>query len=409
MRPGIPGGGRRRLHSRAMLDFEVLLREGESDGAPRLGRLALDHGTVRTPAFMAVGTAGTVKAARFSDLEDAGAEILLANTYHLMLRPGGDTVRRLGGLNRFIGWDRPILTDSGGFQVMSLAAQRKLTEEGVLFRSHIDGTPYLLTPERAASLQLEDFGVDVAMVLDECTPYPATEAEARTSMELTHRWAARGRKAFLEGRERVEALAGRSGAGAQFGIVQGGMHANLRRESAAAVADLGFEGTACGGVSVGEPKAQMREMVETTGPILPPGKPRYLMGVGHPDDLVHAVLHGFDLFDCVLPTRAARHGLLYTSEGTVKIKQARYREDPAPPDPACPCPTCRRHSRAYLRHLFLLGEPTAATLMTVHNLRHVLDLMGTIREALASGGFRAFARARLATPGPADGPDRKDS
>ncbi len=378
-----------------MLTFDVTVRGGEGAAAARRGRLVLDHGTVETPAFMPVGTAGTVKAARFSDLEEAGAEILLANTYHLMLRPGGETIRRLGGLHRFVGWDRPILTDSGGFQVMSLSSQRRLSEEGVLFRSHIDGSPHLLTPESAASLQLEDFGVDVAMVLDECTPWPATREEARVSMERTHRWAERGRKAFLAGRERVATARGSERAGAQFGIVQGGMDAALRAESAAAIASLGFEGVACGGVSVGEPKPVMREMVEVTGPILPPGKPRYLMGVGHPDDLVHAVLHGFDLFDCVLPTRAARHGLLYTSEGTVAIKQARYREDAAPPDPSCACPTCRRHSRAYLRHLYLLGEPTAATLMTVHNLRHVLDLMRTIREALAAGGFARFARARL--------------
>ena len=363
-----------------MLTFELL----GVDGGARRGRLTLDHGTVDTPAFMPVGTAGTVKAARWSDVEAAGAQIVLANTYHLMLRSGGELIRSLGGLHRFVGWKRPILTDSGGFQVMSLAANRRLSEDGVLFRSHLDGSPHLLTPERAARLQRHDFGVDVAMALDECTPYPATRDEAARSMELTHRWALRGRSAFLEAR-------GATDAGAQFGIVQGGMHADLRRESAEAIAAVGFEGVACGGVSVGEPKEEMRAVVEATGPLLPAERPRYLMGVGHPADILHAVASGFDLFDCVLPTRAARHGLAYTSEGTVVIKQARFRSDEAPLDPACACPTCRTASRAYLRHLFTLGEPTAATLLTVHNLEAVLDLMRGIREALAARRFGAFA------------------
>ena len=363
-----------------MLTFEIL----GTDGASRRGRLALDHGTVETPAFMPVGAAGTVKAARWSDVSGAGAGIVLANTYHLMLRPGGELIRQMGGLHRFVGWDRPILTDSGGFQVMSLAANRKLSEEGVLFRSHLDGSAHLLTPERAAQLQLGDFGVDVAMALDECTPYPATRDAAARSMELTHRWARRGRAAFLAERAGTER-------GAQFGIVQGGMFPDLRCESAEAVAAVGFEGVACGGVSVGEPKEEMRAMVEATGPLLPPERPRYLMGVGHPLDILHAVANGFDLFDCVLPTRAARHGLAYTSEGTVVIKQSRYRADAAPLDPSCGCPTCRTASRAYLRHLFTLGEPTAATLLTVHNLTAILDLMRGIREALAARRYAAFA------------------
>jgi queuine tRNA-ribosyltransferase len=366
-----------------MLRFERLTAAGPG---PRRGRLTLDHGTVETPAFMPVGTAGTVKAARWSDLEAAGAEIVLANTYHLMLRPGGDTVRRLGGLHAFTGWNRPILTDSGGYQVMSLAGSRTLSEDGVLFRSHVDGSAHALTPERAVELQLGDFGVDVAMVLDECTPWPATKDEARTSMELTHRWAARAAA-------RREALG--SPRGALFGIVQGGMFPDLRAESAAAVAALPFEGVACGGLSVGEPKEEMRAMVAATAPLLPEDRPRYLMGVGRPDDLIDAVARGFDLFDCVLPTRAARHGLLYTSEGTLAIKHARYKEDGAPPDAACGCPTCRRHSRAYLRHLFVAGEPTAATLLTVHNLTAILDLMRGIREALASNRFTAWAADAL--------------
>jgi queuine tRNA-ribosyltransferase len=362
-----------------LLAFELLA----ADGAARLGRLTLDHGVVETPAFMPVGTAGSVKAARWSDLEGAGAEIVLANTYHLMLRPGGETIRRLGGLHRFLGWPRPILTDSGGFQVMSLASMRKLTEEGVVFRSHVDGSEHALTPERAVALQLGDFGVDVAMVLDECTPHPATRGEAALSMARTHRWAERSVAA--------RAALPDPSKGALFGIVQGSMYADLRKESAAAVSSLPFEGVACGGLSVGEPKETMRAMVETAGPLLPASKPRYLMGVGRPDDLLHAVAQGFDLFDCVLPTRAARHGLLYTSEGPLTIKNARFREDSAPPDPACGCPTCARHSRAYLRHLFLAGEPTAATLLTVHNLHAILGLMRGARRAIAEGCFASFA------------------
>ena len=370
-----------------MLSFEVLSSSGGTRGARR-GRLTLDHGSVETPAFIPVGTAGTVKAARWSDVETAGAEIVLANTYHLMLRPGGDVVRRLGGLHRFVGWDRPILTDSGGYQVMSLAGSRTLSEEGVLFRSHVDGSAHALSPERAVDLQLGDFGVDVAMVLDECTPYPATENAAKASMELTHRWARRAA-------ERRDALFGTRGAGALFGIVQGGMFPGLRDQSVAAIAELPFDGIACGGLSVGEPKEEMRAMVAHTGPLLPEGRPRYLMGVGRPDDLLHAVAQGFDMFDCVLPTRAARHGLLYTSRGTLAIKHARYREDEAPPDPACGCPTCRRHSRAYLRHLYVAGEPSAATLMTVHNLTAILDLMRGIREALDAKRYVTWAAETL--------------
>ena len=370
-----------------MLEFTILERDDATEA--RRGRLTLDHGTVETPAFMPVGTAGSVKAVRWSDVERAGAEIVLANTYHLMLRPGGDTIRRLGGLHRFAGWQRPILTDSGGFQVMSLAANRRLTEEGVTFRSHLDGTEFLLTPERAMELQAGDFGVDVAMVLDECTPYPASRDEAQASMERTHRWAARSLSRLAEIAE---------GRGSLFGIVQGGMHEELRAESVATLSAMPFDGLACGGLSVGEPKAEMRRMVAATGPRMPEPKPRYLMGVGRPDDLLHAVAHGFDLFDCVLPTRAARHGLLYTSDGTLSIKQARFREDPSPPDSACSCGTCRTHSRAYLRHLFVAGEPTAATLLTVHNLTAILDLMRRIRDALATktfGKFFAEAAARF--------------
>ncbi len=377
--------------------FERLARDVAT--AARRGRLTLGHGVVETPAFIPVGTAGSVKAVAWGDVARAGAEIVLANTYHLMLRPGGDVIRRLGGLHRFIGWPKPILTDSGGYQVMSLAANRKLREEGVLFRSHLDGSEHLLTPERAVELQVRDFGVDVAMVLDECTPYPVTREKARTSMERTHRWAARSLKKLEELRE--EGLTGRL-----FGIIQGGMYEELRAESLSTLAALPFDGLACGGLSVGEPKPEMRAMVAFSGPRLPEERPRYLMGVGRPDDLIHAVAHGFDLFDCVLPTRAARHGLLFTSEGTLVIKHTRHREDPSPPDPACACPTCRTHSRAYLRHLFVSGEPSAALLLTVHNLTAILDLMRRIREALSSGEFATWstaAAARFSTD------DRKDS
>ncbi len=382
--------------------FEPLARDPAS--LARRGRLSLAHGTVETPAFVPVGTAGSVKAVSWEDVLRAGAEIVLANTYHLMLRPGGDAIRRLGGLNRFTGWAKPILTDSGGYQVMSLAGHRKLMEEGVLFRSHLDGAEHLLTPERAVELQIRDFRSDVAMVLDECTPYPATREAARASMERTHRWALRSLK-------RREEIIGRGDVSPRtplpllFGIVQGGMYRELRAESVATLAARPFDGLACGGLSVGEPKAEMREMVALAGPLLPEDRPRYLMGVGRPDDLLHAVSQGFDLFDCVLPTRAARHGLLYTSEGTLVIRHARHREDPSPPDPACTCPTCRTHSRAYLRHLYVSGEATAALLLTVHNLTAILDLMRRIREALSTGGFAtwaAAAAARLSTD------DRKD-
>ena len=381
----------------AFLRFERLVRDRAT--AARRGRLTLGHGTVETPAFIPVGTAGSVKAVAWEDVERAGAQIILANTYHLMLRPGGDVIRRLGGLHRFTGWTKPILTDSGGFQVMSLAGNRKVREDGVIFRSHLDGSEHLLTPERAMELQLGDFGVDAAMVLDECTPYPATQEAARMSMERTHRWAERSLA-------RASALRDAGAPGAVFGIVQGGMHESLRAESAATLAALPFDGLASGGLSVGEPKDEMRAMVAATGPRLPEERPRYLMGVGRPDDLIHAVALGFDLFDCVLPTRAARHGLLFTSEGTLVIKHARYREDPAPPDPACGCATCRRHSRAYLRHLFLSKEPSAALHLTIHNLTSILDLMRRIREALADSEFATWslaAAARLSYD------DRKDA
>jgi queuine tRNA-ribosyltransferase len=376
--------------------FELIARDPA--GPARRGRLTLGHGTVETPAFIPVGTAGSVKAVSWDDVARAGAEMVLANTYHLMLRPGGDAVRRLGGLNRFMGWPGPILTDSGGFQVMSLAARRTLTEEGVLFRSHVDGSEHFLTPERAVDLQFRDFGADVAMVLDECTPYPATREAARASMERTHRWALRSLRRFAELND------GRT-AGRIFGIIQGGMHGDLRAESVATLAALPFDGLACGGLSVGEPKPEMRAMVELAGPLLPEDRPRYLMGVGRPDDLVHAVANGFDLFDCVLPTRAARHGLLYTTEGTLVIRHSRFREDPAPPDPTCGCRTCRTHSRAYLRHLFISGEPSAALHLTVHNLTSILDLMRRIREALLSGGFATWCAAAAARLSTDDGKD----
>ena len=375
--------------------FQVLHRDAASRA--RAGVLSLAHGTVATPVFMPVASQGTVKALDPDDLKTIGAQMLLSNAYHLYLQPGIPVIEKMGGLHKYMAWERPILTDSGGYQVFSLANLRKVNEEGVVFRSHIDGSEHLLTPELAVKYQ-EGIGSDIAMVLDECAPHDSPREHTIEAMERTHRWAARSLVRAAELRV--------TRAGALFGIVQGGMHEDLRAESVAALTALPFDGLACGGVSVGEPKPEMRSVVAFTGPRLPAERPRYLMGVGRPDDLIHAVAHGFDVFDCVLPTRAARHGLLYTSDGTLVIKNARYREDPSPPDPACLCPTCRTSSRAYLRHLVVSGEPSAGLLLTVHNLTAILDLMRRIREALDRGEFAtwsAAAAARLSTH------DRKDA
>jgi len=341
------------------------------------------HGDVETPAFMPVGTQGAVKGVTHRDLESIGAQILLSNTYHLYLRPGDELIARRGGLHRFIGWSKPILTDSGGYQVFSLASRRKITEDGAHFQSHLDGSSHLLTPEKAADIQA-NLGSDIAMVFDECLAHPADAASARASMERTLRWAKRGRDRFVKLRDRTNLDQ------AQFGIVQGSVFPDLREESAERTVEIGFDAYAIGGLSVGEPTDLMYDMVARTTPQLPRDVPRYLMGAGTPEDLVEAVARGVDLFDCVLPTRNGRNGQLFTSEGRINIKNARYAEDDRPPDPACQCYTCRTCSRAYLRHLFAVGELNAGTLNTLHNLHFYLDTLRRIRESLAFGQFESF-------------------
>ncbi|HPG70401.1 MAG TPA: tRNA guanosine(34) transglycosylase Tgt [Syntrophales bacterium] len=362
------------------MSFSFELIKTSTDSRARLGRMTTAHGEVRTPVFMPVGTQGTVKAMAPDRLEEAGAEIILGNTYHLYLRPGHDLIRGHGGLHRFMNWDRPILTDSGGFQIFSLGPLRKITEEGVRFQSHIDGSKHFLSPEKAVEIQ-QALGSDIMMCLDDCTPYPADRACTEKSMALTHRWAKRCRVA-------------KTGEGqALFGIVQGGLYRDLRRASVEALAEIGFDGYAIGGLSVGEPKALMLETLEATAPLLPAGRARYLMGVGTPEDIVEGVHHGIDMFDCVMPTRCARNGLLFTNHGKVVIKNARYRTDQAPLDETCDCYTCRNFSRAYLRHLFIAREILALLLNTIHNVRFYLALMERIRTAIAGGAFEDFRRS----------------
>jgi queuine tRNA-ribosyltransferase len=368
-------------------------RVTNTDGRARRGVMTTAHGPVETPAFMPVGTQGAVKGVTNRDLEALRAEILLSNTYHLYLRPGDDLIARRGGLHRFIGWNKPILTDSGGYQVFSLAARRTVDEEGAHFRSHLDGSAHLLTPEKAADIQAQ-LGSDVAMVLDECLAHPASVNAARTSMERTGRWAQRGRERFLALRAGLvpDVIVNNPGQ-AQFGIVQGSVFPELREESARRTVDIGFEAYAIGGLSVGEPPDVMYDMVSRVTPGLPADRPRYLMGTGTPEDLVESVARGIDLFDCVLPTRNARNGQLFTSEGKINIKNARYAEDDGPLDPACGCYTCRTCSRAYLRHLFMAGEINSATLNTLHNLNFYLDTLRRIRDAIAFGRFESFRLA----------------
>jgi queuine tRNA-ribosyltransferase len=352
------------------MKFELL----GTDGAARRGRMTFVRGTVETPAFMPVGTYGTVKAMTPEELRDVGAEIVLGNTFHLMLRPGVDVIRAHGGLHRFMHWDGPILTDSGGFQVWSLGKLRKLTEKGVLFQSPVDGSRIFLGPEESMAVQ-RDLDSDIVMIFDECTAHPATEAEARASMELSLRWA-----------ERSKAAHG-SRAAALFGIVQGGMYPHLRDISLTGLKQIGFDGYAIGGLSVGESKAEMFGVLDHIAPQMPADRPRYLMGVGTPEDLVEAARRGVDMFDCVLPTRNARNGCLFTSRGRILIKNAAYAEDGDPVDPDCSCQTCRRFSRAYLRHLFMAGEYLSAFYNTVHNLTFYLDMMRKIREAIELDNF----------------------
>ena len=363
---------------------------GTSDGSARLGTVVTPHGIVVTPAFMPVGTQGTVKAALHRDLEELGASIILGNTYHLFLRPGDELIARRGGLHRFIGWTRPILTDSGGYQVFSLADRRKIVEEGAEFRSHLDGTLHMLSPERATDIQA-NLGSDIAMVLDECLAYPATHEEAAASMRRSVRWAERCRDRLRDLRAGgIDNVTISTPGQAQFGIVQGGVFPDLRAESADATVALDFDGYAIGGLSVGEPSAVMYDIVAATAARLPERRPRYLMGAGTPEDLVECVARGIDMFDCVMPTRNARNGQLFTSQGRVNIRNARHAEDDGPLDPACGCYTCKRHSRAYLRHLYMAGEVAALTLNTVHNLTFYLDTMKRIREAIAFRSFETF-------------------
>lgn len=358
------------------------------DGQARSGLLQTMHGVIKTPAFMPVGTSGAVKAMLHKDLQDLNVEMLLANTYHLMLRPGDELIARVGGLHRFMSWQGPILTDSGGYQVFSLSKQRTVNERGVRFRSHLDGTEFLLTPERSIEVQAR-LGSDIAMAFDECTAYPATSDQARVSMELTHRWAKRSRDRFLQLRDSSTKELTNSEQ-AQFGIVQGGVFSDLRKESVEVLVDIGFDAYAIGGLSVGESPADMYEIVEQTASLLPVDRPRYLMGVGMPDDLVEAVARGVDMFDCVIPTRNARNGQLLTRNGPINIKRAQFAEDIKPPDPACQCYTCQNFSRAYLRHLYMANEITAASLNTLHNLYFYLDTMRRIREAIRLGRFETF-------------------
>jgi queuine tRNA-ribosyltransferase len=356
------------------MTFTLLSR----DGAARRGRLVTPHGTVETPAFMPVGTAGTVKSLTPDDLRACNTQIVLANTYHLMLRPGHELVRALGGLHRFMAWDGPILTDSGGFQVFSLAKLRKIAEEGVRFRSPVDGAQHVLTPERAIEIQ-HALGADIIHVLDECLAYPATHEAAEASLDLTLRWSRRSRAAHAA-----------SGApAALFGIVQGGVFEDLRARAAEATVALGFAGYAIGGMAVGEPKPAMYDLTELVAGRLPIDRPRYLMGIGKPEDLVEAVARGVDLFDCVLPTRNARNGQCFTGDGPLTIKQARYARDAAPLDADCACYTCRHFSRAYLRHLFLAEELLAPRLLSLHNVHFFQTLMARMRDAIAARAFAA--------------------
>jgi queuine tRNA-ribosyltransferase len=398
--------------------FQIEAREGKA----RAGRMFTPHGEVRTPVFMPVGTVGTVKGVPQDTLEELGVEILLNNTYHLYLRPGVEMIRQLGGVQRFMAWDRPILTDSGGFQVFSLSDLRKVTEEGVRFRSHLDGSSHFFSPESAIAAEI-GLGADIIMAFDECTEHPAEYARTQASMEMTLRWAARSKKYFEEHKHEVPwfsdpALAKRRlGWGTRpfqshasgereapghdhvsaegqtqtlFGIVQGGMFPDLRRESAQRTVELDFPGYAIGGLSVGESRPMTYEMVDQAIRFLPDDKPRYLMGVGTPEEIVHYVAMGVDMMDCVLPTRAARHGLLFTSEGRLTIKNARFATDEGPLDPKCRCKVCARYSRAYLRHLYASNELLAQVLNTIHNLAYYLDTMRRVRQAIQLGEFASF-------------------
>jgi queuine tRNA-ribosyltransferase len=388
------------------MKFDVL----NTDHQARRGRLTFERGTVETPAFMPVGTYGTVKAMTPEELQGMGAEIILGNTFHLMLRPGTEIIREHGDLHNFMHWQGPILTDSGGFQVFSLGAMRKITEEGVTFASPVNGSKVFMGPEESMAVQ-RDLGSDIVMIFDECTPYPATEAEARSSMELSLRWAKRSRVAH-DAQGSASVVGGRTpgetggNPNALFGIVQGGMYTDLRRESLAGLLEIGFDGYAIGGLSVGEPKEEMMGTLEGITPHMPQDKPRYLMGVGKPEDIVEAVRRGVDMFDCVMPTRNARNGHLFTSEGVVKIRNSKHQHDTGPLDPACDCYTCRNYSRSYLRHLDKTGEILGARLNTIHNLHYYQNLMRGLRGAIEAGKLEEYVndfyaqRSQAAPPMP---------
>ena len=365
--------------------FEITAKSG----AGRTGVLRTAHGDVQTPVFMPVGTVATVKGIPQDLLEELGVELVLANTYHLYLRPGHELIRQMGGLHRFMSWERALLTDSGGFQVFSLSALRKVTEDGVEFRSHLDGSSHKFTPESATAVQIA-LGADIIMAFDECPEYPAERGRIKESLELTARWAKRSRAHFLAHKNEVPWKVPSTKyqvprEQAQFGIIQGGSYADLRKESAERTIAIGFEGYAIGGVSVGEPRHLSQETVAATLPLLPEDKPRYLMGVGYPEEIEAYARMGVDMMDCVLPTRAARHGLLFTSEGRLNIKNARFATDEGPLDPACGCKVCARYSRAYLRHLYTANESLAAALNTVHNLAHYVDRMNSVRHSIKLG------------------------
>jgi queuine tRNA-ribosyltransferase len=387
------------------ISFQVLAKD--SGSRARAGLLQTPHGTVETPVFMPVGTAGTVKGLTHDQLEDLDVQILLANTYHLYLRPGHELIRDLGGLHRFIGWSRPVLTDSGGYQVMSLKGLGKVTEDGVHFKSHLDGSAHFLSPERAVEIQWA-LGADIIMTLDECVQYPASHEALKRAVKLTTRWAARCAQAHRDAGLVTYARGTRRGETptpnpelldphpALFGIVQGGTDLELRRQSAEEIMEVGFEGYALGGLSVGEPKDETYDVAEYTAALLPEDQPRYLMGVGTPDDLVEGVARGIDMFDCVMPTRNARNGCVFTSAGKLVIKNSRYARDDRPLDPQCGCAVCQRHSRAYIRHLFVAREMLGGILATHHNVYFYLDCMSKVRHAIRSGSFGEL-RSRMRT------------
>ncbi|MFH2218588.1 MAG: tRNA guanosine(34) transglycosylase Tgt [Pseudomonadota bacterium] len=364
-----------------MFNFEIV--SGSDETRARAGVMRTPHGTVETPVFMPVGTLGTVKSVSPEELLDCGALIILGNTYHLYLRPGCEVIRRFSGLHKFMNWDRPILTDSGGFQVFSLAKLRKISEEGVAFQSHIDGSGHMLTPEKAIEIQV-CLGADIIMCLDECLKYPASREDTKNALELTARWARRCKK-FWEDNTRGES--------ALFGIVQGGMLTDLREMSAAALVETGFDGYAIGGLSVGEPKDLMLEVADYTIPKLPDARPKYVMGVGTPEDLVELVAMGADMFDCVIPTRNARNGQMFTESGTLNICNSRFKEDTGPVENGCDCYTCRQYSRAYLRHLYMSRELLSYRLNTIHNIHYYMRLMRHMRAAILNGEFDKFKRA----------------